>query len=194
MQLLCVALKRTALLLSTTSAQKDGALVLSGTVSSSRPTERPNGTAGLLRSVRSSTICYSVPAAETVNAARNPPFTLPFTSRFTSKDRQATWDRRVADGLTMELDAAKTPEWAGATPLSLPPKPWRSLQPSTISARRYFAHDQDLTKQNRMGALIRRACHVRRDGMSILKAPPKHPKNATLQLRVDEELKIKLDR
>jgi len=28
--------------------------------------------------------------------------------------------------------------------------------------------------------------------MSILKAPPKQPKNATLQLRVDEELKIKL--
>jgi len=30
--------------------------------------------------------------------------------------------------------------------------------------------------------------------MSILKAPPKQPKNATLQLRVDEELKIKLDK
>ncbi len=30
--------------------------------------------------------------------------------------------------------------------------------------------------------------------MSILKAPPKQRKNATLQLRVDEELKIKLDR
>ena len=28
--------------------------------------------------------------------------------------------------------------------------------------------------------------------MSILKAPPKQPKNATLQLRVDEELKIRL--
>lgn len=28
--------------------------------------------------------------------------------------------------------------------------------------------------------------------MSILKAPPKQPKNAPLQLRVDEELKIKL--
>jgi predicted transcriptional regulator len=30
--------------------------------------------------------------------------------------------------------------------------------------------------------------------MPILKAPPKQPKNATLQLRVDEELKIKLDK
>jgi predicted transcriptional regulator len=30
--------------------------------------------------------------------------------------------------------------------------------------------------------------------MSLLKAPPKQPKNATLQLRVDEELKIKLDK
>ncbi len=30
--------------------------------------------------------------------------------------------------------------------------------------------------------------------MSILKVPPKQPKNATLQLRVDEELKIKLDK
>jgi len=30
--------------------------------------------------------------------------------------------------------------------------------------------------------------------MSILKAPTKQPKNATLQLRVDEELKIKLDK
>ena len=30
--------------------------------------------------------------------------------------------------------------------------------------------------------------------MSILKAPPKQPKNATLQLRVDEELKIRLDK
>jgi len=30
--------------------------------------------------------------------------------------------------------------------------------------------------------------------MSILKAPPKQPKNATLQLRVDEELKLKLDK
>ena len=30
--------------------------------------------------------------------------------------------------------------------------------------------------------------------MSILKAPPKHPKNATVQLRIDEELKIKLDK
>jgi predicted transcriptional regulator len=30
--------------------------------------------------------------------------------------------------------------------------------------------------------------------MSILKAPPKQPKNATLQLRVDEELKTRLDK
>lgn len=30
--------------------------------------------------------------------------------------------------------------------------------------------------------------------MSILKAPLKQPKNATLQIRVDEELKIKLDK
>lgn len=30
--------------------------------------------------------------------------------------------------------------------------------------------------------------------MSILKAPPKQPKNATLQLRVDEELKIRLEK
>jgi len=29
--------------------------------------------------------------------------------------------------------------------------------------------------------------------MSVLKAPPKQPKNATLQVRVDEELKLKLD-
>jgi predicted transcriptional regulator len=30
--------------------------------------------------------------------------------------------------------------------------------------------------------------------MSILKAPPKPPKNATLQLRIDEGLKTKLDK
>ncbi len=30
--------------------------------------------------------------------------------------------------------------------------------------------------------------------MSILKAPPKQPKNATLQVRLDEELKTKLDK
>jgi hypothetical protein len=30
--------------------------------------------------------------------------------------------------------------------------------------------------------------------MSILKAPPKQSKNATLQLRIDEELKTKLDK
>lgn len=30
--------------------------------------------------------------------------------------------------------------------------------------------------------------------MSILKAPPRQPRNATLQLRVDEELKLKLDK
>jgi hypothetical protein len=30
--------------------------------------------------------------------------------------------------------------------------------------------------------------------MSVLKAPPKQPKNATLQVRVDEELKVKLDK
>ena len=30
--------------------------------------------------------------------------------------------------------------------------------------------------------------------MSILKAPAKHPKNATVQLRIDEELKTKLDK
>jgi len=30
--------------------------------------------------------------------------------------------------------------------------------------------------------------------MSILKAPPKQPKNSALQLRVDKELKIKLDK
>jgi len=29
--------------------------------------------------------------------------------------------------------------------------------------------------------------------MPILKAPPKHPKNATVQLRIDEELKTKLE-
>jgi predicted transcriptional regulator len=33
---------------------------------------------------------------------------------------------------------------------------------------------------------------IRRNLMSILKAPPKQPRNATLQLRVDEELKTKL--
>ncbi len=30
--------------------------------------------------------------------------------------------------------------------------------------------------------------------MSVLKAPPKQPKKTTLQIRVDEELKIKLDK
>ncbi len=30
--------------------------------------------------------------------------------------------------------------------------------------------------------------------MPILKAPPRQPKNATLQLRVDEQLKIRLDK
>ena len=30
--------------------------------------------------------------------------------------------------------------------------------------------------------------------MSVLKAPPKQPKNATLQIRVDQELKLKLDK
>lgn len=30
--------------------------------------------------------------------------------------------------------------------------------------------------------------------MSVLKAPPKQPKHATLQLRVDEELKVRLDK
>jgi hypothetical protein len=30
--------------------------------------------------------------------------------------------------------------------------------------------------------------------MSILKAPPKQPRNTTLQLRVDGELKLKLDK
>ena len=30
--------------------------------------------------------------------------------------------------------------------------------------------------------------------MSVLKAPPKQPKNATLQIRVDEELKLQLDK
>jgi len=30
--------------------------------------------------------------------------------------------------------------------------------------------------------------------MSVLKAPPKQPKNATLQIRVDEELRLKLDK
>jgi predicted transcriptional regulator len=34
----------------------------------------------------------------------------------------------------------------------------------------------------------------RRMNMSVLKAPPKQPRNATLQIRVDEELKLKLDR
>jgi predicted transcriptional regulator len=34
----------------------------------------------------------------------------------------------------------------------------------------------------------------RRKNMSILKAPPKQPRNATLQLRVDEELKGKLEK
>jgi predicted transcriptional regulator len=30
--------------------------------------------------------------------------------------------------------------------------------------------------------------------MSVLKAPPKQPKNATLQIRIDEELKAKLEK
>jgi len=30
--------------------------------------------------------------------------------------------------------------------------------------------------------------------MSILKAPPKQPRNATLQLRIDQELKVKLEK
>jgi predicted transcriptional regulator len=34
----------------------------------------------------------------------------------------------------------------------------------------------------------------KRMNMSVLKAPPKQPRNATLQIRVDEELKLKLDK
>jgi len=30
--------------------------------------------------------------------------------------------------------------------------------------------------------------------MAILKAPPRQPKNASIQLRLEEELKFKLDR
>jgi predicted transcriptional regulator len=30
--------------------------------------------------------------------------------------------------------------------------------------------------------------------MSVLKSPPKQPRNATLQVRVDQELKLKLDK
>jgi predicted transcriptional regulator len=30
--------------------------------------------------------------------------------------------------------------------------------------------------------------------MAVLKAPPKQPRNATLQIRVDEEVKLKLDK
>ena len=35
------------------------------------------------------------------------------------------------------LDAGKTPGWAGATPLSLPWNPWRSLQPSELGKAQF---------------------------------------------------------
>jgi hypothetical protein len=41
-----------------------------------------------------------------------------------------TLQSRMAQRLI--LDAGKTPGWAGATPLSLPRKPWRSLPPSEL--------------------------------------------------------------
>jgi predicted transcriptional regulator len=42
--------------------------------------------------------------------------------------------------------------------------------------------------------IIKPRMQARRNRMSLMKAPPKQSKNVTLQLRVDEELKTKLDK
>ena len=50
------------------------------------------------------------------------------------------------------------------------------------------------TNQARMRTLIMGACKKEKDEMSVLKAPPKQPKNATLQVRIDEDLKYKVEK
>jgi hypothetical protein len=53
-----------------------------------------------------------------VNGARKAPFTLSFTLSFTLMIEQVPKGQRVALGAAINLDAGKTPCWAGATPLS----------------------------------------------------------------------------
>src|SRR5260370_13739447 len=98
----------------------------------------------------------------------------------------------------MSLAASKTSDWAGATPLlakCLWPKdrrgrssPARSSRESVLPASR--SSDQSDVHAHFSKARMQR----RRNRMSILKAPPKQPKNEALQLRIDEELKIKLEK
>jgi hypothetical protein len=49
------------------------------------------------------------------------------------------------------LDAGKTPGWAGATPLSLPRKPWRSLQPSELGKAQFPSVFPASSKANQKG-------------------------------------------
>jgi len=45
-------------------------------------------------------------------------------------ERKLYGAQRLRFARRLILDADKNPGWAGATPLTLPRKPWRSLQPS----------------------------------------------------------------
>jgi len=47
-------------------------------------------------------------------------------------ERKSRETLRLRGTRRLILDAGKTPDWAGATPLSLPRKPWRSLQPRQL--------------------------------------------------------------
>jgi hypothetical protein len=80
-------------------------------------TKQQDGTRGLLSSTSLSTISHACVGPEMVNGARNPRFTFPFTDRFTWEATEITSNPRVEYLATPDLDARKTPNWAGATPL-----------------------------------------------------------------------------
>lgn len=91
----------------------------------------------------------------------------------------------------------KCRKWAGATPkISGGAAQNFALGRSRpcCSHRRVRIAVNDRVNQARMRTLIMSACKKEKDQMPVLKAPPKQPKNATLQVRIDEDLKYKLDK
>lgn len=100
-----------------------------------------------------------------------------------------------AFGKSSKLRTTKT---GGSDPenfgLSRPQLSSVSLPPCCSQFARPEKPTSNGPNQVRMRTLVMRACKKEKSEMPVLKSPPRPPKNETLQLRIEEEVKSKLEK
>lgn len=100
-----------------------------------------------------------------------------------------------ASGKSSRVRTAKT---GGSDPknfrLSRPKFCSGSLPPRCSHHEQLEKSDQQWSQPSSHARFSKARMQERRKVMAVLKAPPKQPKNATLQVRIDENLKYKVDK